>query len=118
MAEAAPPRWRFDPDLAARQMVQGRLPGDRAVRVGRPGAFKRRGRDVLVATDRAYEAKPGVGRLLDRAKRLLIGEPLASTEAHHERLTKVKALAVLSSDALSSSAYRSEEHTSELQSRF
>jgi amino acid transporter len=109
MAEAAPRRWRFDPDLAARQMVQGRLPGDRVVRVGRPGAFKRRGRDVLVATDRAYEAKPGVGRLLDRAKRLLIGGPLASTEAHHERLTKVKALAVLSSDALSSSAYATEQ---------
>jgi amino acid transporter len=38
-------------------------------------------------------------------KRVLLGSPLPSSEAAHERLTKVTGLAVLSSDALSSVAY-------------
>ncbi len=42
-------------------------------------------------------------------KRLLIGDPLATAQQVHERLTKVKALAVFSSDALSSVAYATEE---------
>lgn len=42
-------------------------------------------------------------------RRRLIGPPLKTTEAKHQRLTKVKALAVFSSDALSSVAYATEE---------
>jgi len=42
-------------------------------------------------------------------RRLLIGRPLATAQMKHERLTKVKALAVFSSDALSSVAYGPEE---------
>jgi amino acid transporter len=42
-------------------------------------------------------------------KDAVIGEPLATKELAHERLSKVKALAVFSSDALSSSAYATEE---------
>ena len=42
-------------------------------------------------------------------KRLFIGNPIASSLAHHERLTKWTALAVFSSDALSSVAYATEE---------
>jgi amino acid transporter len=42
-------------------------------------------------------------------KRLIIGNPLASDMAHHQRIPKWKALAVLSSDALSSVAYATEE---------
>lgn len=38
-------------------------------------------------------------------KRVLLGSPLPSSEAPHQRLTKVTGLAVLSSDALSSVAY-------------
>lgn len=41
-------------------------------------------------------------------RRILIGEPLASDQAIHQRLSKAKALAVFSSDALSSSAYATE----------
>lgn len=41
-------------------------------------------------------------------RRLLIGEPLATKEAAHQRLSKKKALAVFSSDALSSTAYATE----------
>jgi amino acid transporter len=38
-------------------------------------------------------------------KRLLVGKPIPSHLAHHERLSRVTGLAVLSSDALSSVAY-------------
>ncbi|MDQ2920911.1 MAG: APC family permease [Acidobacteriota bacterium] len=42
-------------------------------------------------------------------KRLLVGEALSTDQAIHERLTKKTALAVFSSDALSSTAYATEE---------
>ena len=42
-------------------------------------------------------------------KRLLVGRALRTEEAIHERLTKKTALAVFSSDALSSTAYATEE---------
>ena len=42
-------------------------------------------------------------------RRFLLGDPLASSQMIHERLSRVKALAVFSSDALSSVAYASEE---------
>ncbi len=42
-------------------------------------------------------------------KRWLVGSPLPSAQASHERLTKVVALAVFSSDALSSVAYATQE---------
>jgi amino acid transporter len=42
-------------------------------------------------------------------KRILIGPPIASSEEHHQRLIKVIALAVFASDAISSTAYATEE---------
>lgn len=42
-------------------------------------------------------------------KRLLVGNPLKTEQAIHERLSKKTALAVFSSDALSSTAYATEE---------
>jgi amino acid transporter len=42
-------------------------------------------------------------------KRLLVGRPLASAEQEHQRLGKTIALAVFSSDAISSTAYATEE---------
>src|SRR5436190_18004129 len=44
-----------------------------------------------------------------RFKRFLVGMPLRTDMMLHERLSKWKALAVLSSDALSSVAYATEE---------
>lgn len=41
-------------------------------------------------------------------KRTLVGDPISSEQAHHERLNKKTALAVFSSDALSSVAYSTE----------
>jgi amino acid transporter len=42
-------------------------------------------------------------------KRLLVGRPLSSAEQEHQRLSKTIALAVFSSDAISSTAYATEE---------
>jgi amino acid transporter len=42
-------------------------------------------------------------------KRILVGRPLATTEQEHQRIPKVIALAVFSSDAISSTAYATEE---------
>src|SRR5690606_8428301 len=42
-------------------------------------------------------------------KRLLLGRPLRNSEVENEKLGKIKALAVMASDALSSTAYATEE---------
>jgi amino acid transporter len=42
-------------------------------------------------------------------KRLLVGRPLATDQQEHQRIPKVVALAVFSSDAISSTAYATEE---------
>jgi amino acid transporter len=47
--------------------------------------------------------------LLPQLKRLVVGKPIPSHLAHHERLSRLTGLAVLSSDALSSVAYATEE---------
>src|SRR6516162_5208663 len=44
-----------------------------------------------------------------RLKRILLGPPLVSDQLHGQRLGKPTALAVLSSDVMSSSAYATEE---------
>jgi amino acid transporter len=47
--------------------------------------------------------------MVSSLKEIVIGSPIASENAHHERLSKKIALAVFSSDALSSVAYATEE---------
>lgn len=47
--------------------------------------------------------------MLSKIKRVLIGRPLKSNELHSQKLNKLKALAILSSDALSSVAYGPEQ---------
>src|SRR5829696_6394062 len=98
-------------DLVGKQGVQGRLPGDRYVRVCRvqSGDFERAAPGHLIATEEALQARGPAGRAFSKVKRTVIGAPLSTAQAAHERLTKTKALAVLSSDALSSVAYATEE---------
>jgi len=64
---------------------------------------------VIEATPLGSRPQDLVGRYLADIKRVVIGSPFATSQAIHERLTKVKALAIFSSDALSSSAYATEE---------
>src|SRR4051812_15496175 len=47
--------------------------------------------------------------MFGQLKHAVVGKPLPTSAAAHERLTKIKALAVFSSDALSSTAYATEE---------
>ncbi|MFC4619369.1 APC family permease [Camelliibacillus cellulosilyticus] len=47
--------------------------------------------------------------MINRIKRLIIGKPLKSNQLHVQKLNKLKALAMLSSDALSSVAYGPEQ---------
>ncbi|HXT35786.1 MAG TPA: APC family permease, partial [Chloroflexota bacterium] len=95
------------PDLTVVREVRGQRPGDRFVRVARAGrgALRTAGPGAVRATAAVPRARGPVGRLLFRGKELVVGSPLANERAPHERLTKVKALAVLSSDAISSVAY-------------
>lgn len=76
----------------------------------RDRAFHPHGPGVLRVTEEALIAVEGdVGRLLRGFRRTLFGIPLTTAQEVQERLTKVKALAVLGSDNLSSSAYATEE---------
>ena len=97
------------PDLEWRETIQGRRPGDRFVRVATHKGFTRVRRGYLVPRPGTGEPTSGLGRLVNRAKHLLLGNPIPTARESHERLTKLKALAVFSSDALSSVAYATEE---------
>ncbi len=99
--------YEDDPTLLVRtEEVKGSRPGDVRVRIVRSSqrSFRRVSAGLLEAT----EATLAPRTRLERLKRLLIGTPIATAQAEHERLTKFKALAVLSSDAISSVAYATE----------
>src|SRR5215831_9748510 len=100
-----------DPTRLVRTEVRkGSFPGNERVRVVLPSqrAFRRVGTGMLEATEITQVPRKGMGRVVSNVKRVLIGAPLTSAQAEHERLTKFKALAVLSSDAISSVAYATE----------
>jgi len=88
----------------------GRRPADRRVPVRRPGSpyFRTLGDGVIVARPAAIEPTGSFGRTLARARRVAFGHPLSNAEESSERLSKVKALVVFSSDNLSSVAYATE----------
>ncbi len=94
-----------DPNL-----LHGQKPADRRVRVNRPESryFRYAGPGVVVARASAIEARTPLGRALLSARRALFGSPLATAQEIDQRLPKWKALAVFSSDVLSSVAYATE----------
>ncbi len=63
----------------------------------------------LVAKPAANRALTPSGRFINRIRAAVFGRPLSTEEEIGERLTKTKALAIFSSDAISSSAYATEE---------
>jgi amino acid transporter len=85
--------------------------GDRRVRVERPHAqyFRWKAPGQLTAKEAASRPTTRRGRLWADIKAFFIGRPLASEAEIGERLSKKKALAIFSSDAISSSAYATEE---------
>jgi amino acid transporter len=100
-----------DPKVGDQRPLQGRKPGDRRVRVQRPHAayFRWSGEGRLTAKAAASQPTTPAGRLIAKAKAILIGPPLTNEADITERLSKRKALAIFSSDAISSSAYATEE---------
>ncbi len=97
--------------IGGRRPLHGRKPADRRVRVERPHApfFRYLGPGQLVAKQAASQPRTRVGRVMARGRSLLFGRPLSNYEEGEERLPKKKALAIFSSDPISSSAYATEE---------
>jgi amino acid transporter len=73
------------------------------------GFTRRPRRGYLVPCPGTGESRTVLGRTLRGVSRLLVGAPIPTAREAHERLSKVKALAVFSNDALSSVAYGTEE---------
>ncbi len=97
--------------IGGRRPLQGRKLGDKRLRVERPHTpyFRYTGPNQLVAKPAASAPKTRFGRLVASIKSVALGRPLASEEEIGERLSKKQALAIFSSDAISSSAYATEE---------
>jgi amino acid transporter len=97
--------------IGGRRPLQGRKPGDRRVRLERPHApyFRYTGRGQLTAREAASAPTTPAGKIWASIRGLFVGRPLASDDEMGERLSKKKALAIFSSDAISSSAYATEE---------
>ena len=97
--------------IGGRRSLQGRKPGDKRVRVERPHApyFRYTGPGQLTAKEAASIPTTPGARLMAKIRALVLGRPLHQEEELGERLSKRKALAIFSSDAISSSAYATEE---------
>jgi amino acid transporter len=98
---------RAEPDHA--ELLRGTRPGDHYLRITGHADFRRTQPGLLVAREEAGLPRSGLGRLLVRIRRLLIGRPLASAREVHERVNVFTGLAVFASDNISSSAYATEE---------
>ena len=100
-----------DPLLEKRERRRGRRPGDAYVHIVRPfeHQFERGDEGQLVASERTVLQRTGWTGKLRALRTVLIGRPISSEHETHERLTKLKALAIFSSDNISSSAYATEE---------
>ena len=107
----AAPEPERSPDLVRRTVVKGRLPGSRYVRIVQPfaGEFRRQAPGHLVATERVLERHGPIGRATDLLRETVVGRRIASEREIHERVGRLKGLAVFASDNISSSAYASEE---------
>ncbi len=102
---------RVNPELIETRTIQGMLPGDRFVRRSEPHKrfFKRIGPGHYEATEEATRPPTRFEQSYRRLKALVIGRPIESAHEIQERLGKIKALAVFSSDAISSVAYATGE---------
>jgi len=97
--------------IGGRRPLKGRKPADRRVRVERPHSpyFRYTGPGQMVAKQAASQPTTPAGRGWARVRAGVFGRPLAQDEELGERLPKTKALPIFSSDAISSSAYASDE---------
>jgi amino acid transporter len=96
---------------APRPPLHGRKLGDRRVVVDRPHSafFRYAGPGTMVAKAAASTPTTAVGRRLARVRAFVFGKPLTNAQDSEERLSKKLALPIFSSDAISSSAYATDE---------
>jgi amino acid transporter len=91
-------------------LTASQRPAGGTVRIARHRlAGRRLGRGLVVLHPDVTGPKEGVSHAFFQMKHLLIGSPLATAAVNSERLNKIRALAIFSSDALSSVAYATEE---------
>ncbi|HEY9764991.1 MAG TPA: APC family permease, partial [Chroococcales cyanobacterium] len=76
---------------------------------GKPSLKKGAQTGHLIASEEASSPKDGLPGMIKQMKHVLIGQPLPTAGLIHERISKIKALAVFASDAISSVAYATEE---------
>jgi len=98
------------PDLVISEEKHGALSGNRYIRKrqSHPRYFRKIGPGHFVAEPESDRPSSPFETGYRAFKRVLIGRPLETAEEIHQRLNKVKALAVFGSDAISSSAYATE----------
>jgi len=101
---------KIRPDLVITEEKHGTLSGNRYIRKRQsyPHHFRKLGPAHFVATPESDRPSSLFETGYRAFKRVLIGRPLETAEEVHQRLNKVKALAVFGSDAISSSAYATE----------
>ena len=95
------------PITRAGRVISGSRVGSRRVRIGR--SLRPTDDGHLVATEAADRPTTQGGEWARRVRGALFGAPLSSESESGERLNKVRALPIFASDALSSSAYATEE---------
>ncbi|MEI7742123.1 MAG: APC family permease [Chloroflexota bacterium] len=97
--------------IGGRRPVQGRKVGDKRIRVERHHTpyFRYTGPNQLIAKPAASQPRTPLGHAINRLKQGVFGRPLANEEEIGERLPKKLALPIFSSDAISSSAYATDE---------
>jgi amino acid transporter len=108
-AGGAPPP--LQPRTRDRSILRGERVGSRRVRIARTRdqvlRYVEGGR--LRATATADRPPSIVGRAVRGVRNWMFGQPLTSELESHERLSNKKALAIFASDALSSTAYATEQ---------
>lgn len=100
------------PEVETTEIHRGAKPGDRFARRvrRRERRFEQRADEATYrATDLATAPRTGAQRFWRGIRKVAVGSPISSEEIEEQRLPKLKALAVFSSDALSSSAYATDE---------
>ncbi len=99
------------PDLQLSEVRHGLKPGSRYVRItpSSQQPLRRMAPAHLQATAVLLRPQNLVDQLWTSIRRVFVGSPLTTSQAINERLDKVRALAVFSADAISSTAYGTQE---------
>jgi amino acid transporter len=99
---------KLNPELIHVETQRTTHPGSSYARVKRARHFTRVSAGYFVAKSEEEIPQGKLAHAQRSLKRLFIGRPLTTAEEGHQRLNKIRALAVFGSDAISSSAYATE----------